>query len=137
MGKDLLLTAQEAAELADVKPSQLRVWLETDKFKPSSYIAPVSAPGTETTYYFTEADVKRLMEFAGTEKKRKPAKDDHFVDDGKQETDEQGRTFAVTALTQCAVAAARYRPAADRAHSRQPKAVHRAPAWRYAIGASR
>jgi hypothetical protein len=86
MGKDLLLTAQEAAELADVKPSQLKVWLKTDKFKPSAHITPADMIGAEPTYYFTEADVKRLTEFAGTEKKRKPGKDDSFVDDGKQET---------------------------------------------------
>jgi hypothetical protein len=84
-GKDVLLTTSEAAEPADVKPSQLKVWLKTDKFKPSAHITPANAPG-ETTYYFTEADVKRLMEFAGTEKKRKPTKDDGFTEDGKQET---------------------------------------------------
>jgi hypothetical protein len=77
-------TVGEAAELADVKPAQLKLWLETNKFKPSiQKEAPNSLAGALVPY-FTEADIARLIEFVGQQKKRKPTKIDRFVDDGTQ-----------------------------------------------------
>jgi hypothetical protein len=78
----VLFNLQEAAELADVKPAQLRLWLETGKFKTNNF-SRSKVWGT-TTHYFTEADIPRLMAFAASQGKRKPSKSDPFVDDGKQ-----------------------------------------------------
>jgi hypothetical protein len=82
----VLLTLDEAAELADVKPVQLKVWLDTDKFKTSTFAKSSGLlRGVNTTYYFNEEDVARLTEFVAAHVKRKPTKNEPFVDDGQQE----------------------------------------------------
>jgi hypothetical protein len=81
-------SAEEAAELADIKPALLRLWLETGKFKTDNFaISHPNAPKIlqTTTYFFTEADIPRLIEFAASQGKRKPTKTDPFVDDGTRE----------------------------------------------------
>ena len=81
----VLLTSDEAAELADIKPAQLKVWLATDKFKTSTRAKSSGMlMGYETTHYFNEEDVARLIEFAAAQNKRKPSKSNRFVDDGSQ-----------------------------------------------------
>jgi len=79
---DVLLTSDEAAELADISPAQLKLWLSTEKFKTSTTAEATAMAGHETHYYFDETDVQRLIEFAATQHKRKPTKQDRFVDDG-------------------------------------------------------
>jgi hypothetical protein len=79
-----ILTADEAAELADVKPSQLKLWLDSGQFKTANHVTPDVQRGDGTAYFFKEADVERLIEFAGKQQKRKPTKDHRFVDDGTQ-----------------------------------------------------
>jgi hypothetical protein len=80
-------TVDEAADLADVKPSQLKLWLSAGQFTTSTWLRSETLPGSPTTYFFSEADTERLIRFAKTQGKRKmpPTKDDPFVDDGKQE----------------------------------------------------
>jgi hypothetical protein len=79
------LTPAEAAELADVKPAQLKVWLETEKFRPSTVGKSTAVmAGLEDVYYFNHDDVQRLIEFAASQQKRKPTKDNRFIDDGIQ-----------------------------------------------------
>jgi hypothetical protein len=82
--RTVIFTVQEAAEIVGIPPGLLRLWLETDKFQTA-----VSARSIElqtTTYYFSEKDITKLIEFAAQQGKSKPAeKEDPFVDDGKQE----------------------------------------------------
>ena len=87
-------TVTEAAELADVKPALLKLWLETGRFKPS-IVGKTSntMQGWEAVYAFTEADIPRLVSFAKAQQLAaepvkateavKPGK--AFVDDGVQE----------------------------------------------------
>jgi hypothetical protein len=77
-------TIAEAAELADVKPALLKLWLETGKFRPSIERKTPALVGDLTTYYFTESDIGRLTEFAGKQQQRKPTKAEPFVDNGTQ-----------------------------------------------------
>jgi hypothetical protein len=81
-----LFDLEEAAELADVKPTLLRLWLETGKFKTLSgptKMVPEQLFGP--LYFFTEDDIPRLVAFAATQVKRKPAKSEPFIDDGTQD----------------------------------------------------
>jgi hypothetical protein len=81
----VLLTTAEAAELADIKIPQLKIWLASGKFTTSTKAKSNGAlMGTVTEYFFTEADVQRLIEFAAKQGKRKPSKANGFVDDGQQ-----------------------------------------------------
>src|ERR1700730_8215533 len=81
------LSFEQAAELADVKPAQLFLWLRNGTFKTNSWARHTVT--NETTYYFSEADVARLIEFAASQGKRNSKhnsnEQDPFVDDGKQE----------------------------------------------------
>jgi hypothetical protein len=77
-----VLTANEAAELADVKPAQLKLWLESGAFKPSIKSTSTALFGDSTTYYFKEEDVARLRKFAAEKGQRKPSNGSTFVDDG-------------------------------------------------------
>jgi hypothetical protein len=71
--------------LADVKPAQLKVWLETEKFRPATVGKSTAVMvGVEPFYYFNHDDVQRLIEFAASQQKRKPSKDNRFIDDGVQ-----------------------------------------------------
>jgi hypothetical protein len=79
-----VLTLQEAAELADIKPAQLKLWLESGALKPSTVSRTTALFGYTTTYFFSTEDVARLREFAASRGKRKPSNGDRFVDDGKQ-----------------------------------------------------
>jgi MerR HTH family regulatory protein len=79
-----VLTANEAAELADVKPAQLKLWIESGAFKPSIKSTSTALFGDATTYYFREEDVQRLRKFAAEQGQRKPPKSQQFVDDGTQ-----------------------------------------------------
>jgi MerR HTH family regulatory protein len=79
-----VLTANEAAELADVKPAQLKLWIESGAFKPSIKSTSTALFGDATTYYFREEDVHRLRKFAAEQGQRKPTKSQQFVDDGTQ-----------------------------------------------------
>jgi hypothetical protein len=83
----VLLTATEAADLADVKLPQLKIWLSSGAFTtPTKAKSNGALMGTVTEYFFTEADVQRLVEFAAKQgkRKRKPSKSNGFVDDGQQ-----------------------------------------------------
>ena len=85
MPKTVFLSVEEAAELADIKPVLLKLWLDTERFKPSRRVRTQGIlMGFETTYYFTEEDVQRLIEFAARHGQRKPTQSDRFVDDGSQ-----------------------------------------------------
>jgi len=76
---------QEAADLADVKPAQLKLWCETGRFTPSTTVKHDIGYGVmEMSFYFNEADIHRLIEFAASQQKQKPSKENRFVDDGTQ-----------------------------------------------------
>ncbi len=77
-------TSAEAAELADIKPAQLKLWCETGKFTPSTVATRSVWDVEEKSFYFNEADIQRLIEFAASQQKRKPSKENRFVDDGTQ-----------------------------------------------------
>ena len=79
-----MLTATEAAEVADVKPAQLKLWLESGAFKTSMRSKTTSLFGWTTAYFFNEDDVQRLRKFATEHGKRRPTKAAPFVDDGAQ-----------------------------------------------------
>jgi hypothetical protein len=79
-------SVSEAAELARIKPALLKLWLETAKFKPSIWISSDSTPKSPVKYFFNEADIERLVKFAKNYGKRKPIKDDSYVDDGTQKS---------------------------------------------------
>jgi hypothetical protein len=82
-------TIAEAAELANVKPTMLKLWLETGQFKPK--IVGKSSNimlGSETVYAFTEQDIPRLVSFAKSQQPAQPKAAEPskaFVDDGVQE----------------------------------------------------
>jgi hypothetical protein len=79
---------KEAAELADVKPALLRLWLETGQFKPSIVGKSSNTMlGSETVYAFTEQDIPKLVSFAKSQQPAtRPVKaTETFVDDGVQE----------------------------------------------------
>ncbi len=80
-------TIDEAADLADVKAAQVKLWLSTGQFTTSTWLRSDTMPGSPVTYFFSRADIERLVQFAKTQPKRKPppTKDDPFVDDGEQE----------------------------------------------------
>jgi hypothetical protein len=87
-----LLTSEQAAELADIKPAQLYLWLTSGKFTTDRF-SKSQATG-ETIYYFTEDDIKRLSEFvagqvagrtAVVRARRKSDVKDLFIDNRKQE----------------------------------------------------
>lgn len=83
----MLFTQDEAAELVEIKPSLLKLWLETAEFKTSTTATSSGfVGGTETAYYFNEDDIQRLTEFAAQRVKRKTTSNETFIDDGKQET---------------------------------------------------
>jgi hypothetical protein len=74
---------KEAAELAEIKPAQLKLWCETGKFTPSTIAKRDIGFGVmEMSFYFTEADIQRLVKFAASGQTRKPSKETSFVDDG-------------------------------------------------------
>jgi hypothetical protein len=86
-----MFSIAEAADLADVKPALLKLWLETGKFTPS--IVGKSDQvliGWKTVYSFTEENIPRLVTFAKSQQPEpvrapKPAKPTNgFVDDGTQ-----------------------------------------------------
>jgi hypothetical protein len=81
----VLFTIEEAAELADIKPALLKHWLETGKFKSSSWTRSEGMGGPIVSHYFNEADITALVQFAKVQHKQKPTKEDPFVDDGKQQ----------------------------------------------------
>jgi hypothetical protein len=77
-----ILTPEEAADLADVKPAQLKIWLGTGVFKPKTQVTSMGILGDDIVYYFDEQDVERLVQFAAGQRKQKPVKGVQFVDDG-------------------------------------------------------
>ena len=79
-----MLTLQEAAELADIKPAQLKLWLESGAFKASTTSKTTALFGYTTTYYFKEEDIARLRKFAEERGQRQPSNGSKFVDDGTQ-----------------------------------------------------
>jgi hypothetical protein len=83
-----LFSADDAAQLADIKPAQLRLWLDTGAFTTGSYATSKHAfgGGTAIEYLFTEEDVKRLKAFATKQVLRRASKKEQFVDDGTLET---------------------------------------------------
>lgn len=82
----MLFTQDEAAELVEIKPSLLKLWLETAEFKTSTTAKSSGLfGGIEIAYYFTQDDIQRLTAFAAQRVKRKPD-NETFIDDGKQET---------------------------------------------------
>jgi hypothetical protein len=88
MTNTVLFTVEEAAELADIKPSLLKLWLETNNFKPSSLakVTNMGMGGPIITYYFSESDIASLIQFAKNQEKQKPMKEVRFVDDGTLDT---------------------------------------------------
>jgi hypothetical protein len=95
----VLFTVEEASELADIKFSQLKLWLETNKFQTSSWTRSEGLGGPVIKYYFSEADITSLIQFAKTQQKRKPTKEDPFVDDGNQETFTVGQVASMWRLS--------------------------------------
>jgi hypothetical protein len=82
----VLFTQDEAAELVEIKPSLLKLWLETAEFKTSTTAKSSGLfGGIEIAYYFNEDDIRRLTEFAAKRVKRNTS-NEPFIDDGKQET---------------------------------------------------
>lgn len=78
-----VFTTEEAASLADIKPALLKLWLVTEKFKPTTSVkSSATLGGWETIYYFSEQDIQRLIEYAASQQKRKPSNENRFVDDG-------------------------------------------------------
>jgi hypothetical protein len=80
-----IFTLEEAADLADVKVPLLRLWLETGKFEIPMVVKSVPEQLGGPVYFFKEEDIPRLVAFAATQVKRKPTKNEPFVDDGIQE----------------------------------------------------
>jgi hypothetical protein len=80
----VLFTCQEAAELADIKPALVKLWLQTGKFKTSQSSTMPAMMGSETKYYFTEADVSALVAFAKTKQNNRKHQKVIFVDDGQE-----------------------------------------------------
>src|SRR5271154_3663106 len=83
-----MFTVTEAAELADVKPAMLKLWLGTGQFRPKIVgKSSNTMQGWESVYAFTEKDIPRLVSFAKAQQPAaqpvKPGK--AFVDDGVQE----------------------------------------------------
>lgn len=62
---------EEAADLADVKVPQLRLWLESGKFRTDTWSRSAPACLSEPSYFFIEEDVARLVAFAAAQGKRK------------------------------------------------------------------
>jgi len=85
--QSVIFTVAEAAELVEVAPALVRLWVETGKFKTS--ISMTSLQLKTTKYYFSEEDILKLTEFVAQQGKLKhrsrAAKEDVFVDDGKPE----------------------------------------------------
>ena len=81
-----MFTVDEAAELADEKAAQVKFWLSTGQFTTATWLRSETLPGSPMTYFFSQADIERLVQFAKTQPKRKsPTKADPFMDDGAQE----------------------------------------------------
>lgn len=81
----IILNADEAAEIAGIPPALLRLWIATGKFKPSG--GSVTSPamvGTETHHFFNEVDVERLVKLAARQKREQDSTTP-FEDDGVQE----------------------------------------------------
>jgi len=81
-----VLTAAEAAELADVNPAQLKSWLDTGKFE--SFLSIKEETTGQLKHFFCDEDIDRLLEFikqSPTSRSRPMAAQEPFVDDGKQE----------------------------------------------------
>lgn len=73
------LTLREAADLAGVKPANIRVRIATGELKPSPLDTSVTT--RETTYLFSDADVVRLKTMAFVPRQKN---NEEFVDDGRQ-----------------------------------------------------
>jgi hypothetical protein len=69
-----VFTLEEVADLADVKAPQLRLWLETGKFKIEGRVKTDVEQLAGPVYFFNEDDIPRLVAFAATQGKRKPAR---------------------------------------------------------------
>jgi hypothetical protein len=88
----IVLTLNEAAEVAGIPPGLLKLWISSGKFIPSE--APrTDSPKTwllrdavsaQTHQYFNEQDIERLTKLARKEKPNRKARSD-FEDDGIQE----------------------------------------------------
>jgi hypothetical protein len=98
---DAFFTVAEAAELADVKPALLKLWLEAEKFTPSSKTKMMSLAGWSVTHFFTDADIAKLIQFAKSQgtQKRQQAKEAPFVDDGIQESFTVGQIASMWELS--------------------------------------
>ena len=96
-----LFTEAEATELADISPALLKLWLETEKFTPSTQTKMMSLGGWSITYFFTDADIAKLVQFAKSQgaQKRKPTKEGPFVDDGTQESFTVGQIASMWQLS--------------------------------------
>lgn len=56
-------TVEEAAELAGVKPAQLKLWLDTGKFKAPMKSKMVAMAGFRVSYLFDSDSIERLKTF--------------------------------------------------------------------------
>ncbi len=65
-------SADEAADLADIKPAQLKLWLSTGQFTTSTWLRSETLPGSPMTYFFSQADIERLVQFAKTKRLARP-----------------------------------------------------------------
>jgi hypothetical protein len=81
----MIFTLEEAADLADIKVPQLRLWIHTGKFKVERCVRPVVPQLEGPTYFFGEDDIPRLVAFAATQSKRKPTKSRSPMDDSTPE----------------------------------------------------
>ena len=83
----LVLTLQDMAEIVGVPLAQLRLWLDSEKIKPTTtYKNSQVMIGNEKVYLFSEDDIEPIkllaMKYSAP---RQPEPKEQFVDDGKQE----------------------------------------------------
>ena len=82
-----MLTLQDMAEIVGVPLAQLRLWLDSEKIKPTTtYKNSQVMIGSEKVYLFSEDDIEPIKQFAKNHSApRQPEPKEQFVDDGKQE----------------------------------------------------
>jgi hypothetical protein len=91
MNDQIILTLNEAAEVAGIPSGLLKLWIASGKFVPSE-VPTTERPKTwllrdavsaQTLQYFNESDIERLTKLAQKERPKRPQSD--FEDDGIQE----------------------------------------------------
>jgi hypothetical protein len=80
-----IFSAEQACEIADVKPALLELWIKTGKFETSQFT--LNRTTGVKSHYFDEKDIARLTKFAESQrpKQDKQPKNKSLADDGTQE----------------------------------------------------